>query len=234
MVIMDRPEADGRNAAVQYYSPMTGFMVRALDEERRIDGLLEKWKQSSSKADRDKIQQNLRAALHAEFQARLAAHEKEIDQLEADVKRLREQLELRRQKQDDIVGFHMEQLLRQAQGLGWGTEPVHGSAAGRPKALRMPGSSSLTAGAGYLNGFGPSAPPHAANKSRDGATANELNPFQKTGENAAPAPGSSVRPPAGVGPLPTLPPAVEAPAEKLPESPIDIKRDQPPSAPIAP
>jgi DNA-binding IclR family transcriptional regulator len=42
--------------------------------------------------------------------------------LEAKVKQLREQLELRRKEQDEIVDFRLKQLLREAQGLGWGTD----------------------------------------------------------------------------------------------------------------
>ena len=88
----------------------------------------------------------LQAALKAEFQSRLAAHEKEIDQLENEVKKLRQQLELRRRNQDEIVHFRMEQLLRDAQGLGWGTEPVRTSAARRTRFLYEIPSRSSAAG----------------------------------------------------------------------------------------
>jgi multidrug resistance efflux pump len=64
----------------------------------------------------------MREDLTKRFQARLSAHEKEILQLEAKVKQLREQLELRCKKQDEIVDFRLKQLLREAQGLGWRTD----------------------------------------------------------------------------------------------------------------
>jgi len=89
-----------------------------------VSELVEKWKQAQNKSDRDKVQQALHTALKEQFQARLDAHEKEIERLEAEVKRLRDQLELRRKKQEEIVEFRLQQLLREAQGLGWGTEHV--------------------------------------------------------------------------------------------------------------
>jgi len=106
------------------------------DHSAVVNELIEKWKQAGNKSERDKLQQSLRATLTEQFQSRLLAHQKEIEQLEAEVKRLRQQLELRRQKQDEIVRFRMEQLLREAQGLGWGTEPTP-----RTGALLSPGSS---------------------------------------------------------------------------------------------
>jgi hypothetical protein len=90
----------------------------------RLNELLGSWKAAANESERSKVEKELREVLKGEFQARLGAHEKEIAQLEAKVKRLREQLELRRKKQDDIVDFRVQQLLREAQGLGWGTEPV--------------------------------------------------------------------------------------------------------------
>jgi len=104
--------------------PITLIGSVAADPRRVIDQLVENWKKAGNKSDRDKVQQSLRVALKEEFHSRLAAHEKEIEQLEAEVQRLRHQLDLRRQKQDEIVDFRLQQVLREAQGLGWGTEPT--------------------------------------------------------------------------------------------------------------
>ena len=97
---------------------------RGHDSGRAVSELLRKWKAAGSESDRAKVEKELRAVLKSQFEARLGAHQKEIEQLEAKVKQLREQLELRRKKQDEIVDFRLQQLLREAQGLGWGTEPV--------------------------------------------------------------------------------------------------------------
>jgi hypothetical protein len=87
-----------------------------------VNELVGKWKAAQSDSDRGKAEQELREALKKEFQARLGSHEKEIEELEAHVKQLREKLDLHRKRQDDIVRFRMQQLLREAQGLGWGPE----------------------------------------------------------------------------------------------------------------
>jgi hypothetical protein len=86
--------------------------------------LVDRWKASREPAERDKIEKTLRETLHAEFNARLAAHEKEIKDLEEKVRQLRARLNLRREKQDEIVDHRLQQLLRDAQGLGWGSDEM--------------------------------------------------------------------------------------------------------------
>ena len=84
--------------------------------------LLLRWKVAGNDPERGKVGEELHKVLLEQFQDRLGEQEKEIEQLELKVKRLREQLELRRKKQDEIVDFRLQQLLREAEGLGWGTE----------------------------------------------------------------------------------------------------------------
>jgi hypothetical protein len=86
--------------------------------------LVDRWKASREPAERDKIEKGLRETLHAEFNARLAAHEREIKELEEKVRQLRARLNLRREKQDEIVEHRFQQLLRDAQGLGWGSDEM--------------------------------------------------------------------------------------------------------------
>lgn len=109
--------------------------VRALSQrvERRIDPrqtqkLIERWKNSNESAEREKLETELRALLRREFAARLAVHEREIKQLEEKVRQLRERVALRKEKQEEIVAHRLQQILRDAQGLGWGAEGVHGEA----------------------------------------------------------------------------------------------------------
>jgi hypothetical protein len=89
--------------------------------EQKADALLTKWKQARE-SDREGIQKELRGVLTEDFKARLGKHQKEIEQLEAQLKQLRDKLNLRTSKQDEIVDFRLQQLLREAQGLGWGTD----------------------------------------------------------------------------------------------------------------
>jgi hypothetical protein len=90
--------------------------------------LVVRWKASKQDAEREKTEADLRNVLKREFTARLAAHEKEITDLEEKVRQLRERLTLRKEKQSEIVEHRLQQILREAQGLGWGSEGTGGSA----------------------------------------------------------------------------------------------------------
>jgi hypothetical protein len=99
-----------------------GYVMSA-PAQSGVNELVEKWKRCQDKADRVKTEQSIQTVLKEQFQARLKANKDEIEQLEGEVRRLRDQLELRRKKQDEIIEFRLTQILREAQGLGWGTEP---------------------------------------------------------------------------------------------------------------
>jgi hypothetical protein len=87
---------------------------------------IERWKAAREGDERAKVESTLREMLQREFAARLAEHEREIKELEEKVRQLRNRLSLRREKQDEIVDHRLQQILRDAQGLGWGTEGMGG------------------------------------------------------------------------------------------------------------
>jgi hypothetical protein len=91
--------------------------------------LVDQWKASKEPAERDRVEKALRQTLTSEFNARLTAHEREIKELEEKVRQLRARLNLRREKQDEIVDHRLQQLLRDAQGLGWGSDEMSGKGA---------------------------------------------------------------------------------------------------------
>jgi hypothetical protein len=88
----------------------------------QISQLIERWKAAKESRERGRAEDYLRNILTAQFKARLDAHESEIKQLEEKVRQLRQRLNLRREKQDEIVENRLQQILRDAQGLGWGAE----------------------------------------------------------------------------------------------------------------
>jgi hypothetical protein len=100
---------------------MGEYGVRRIDP-RQMQKLIEGWKNSKEAVEREKLETELRALLRREFASRLAVHEREIKQLEDKVRQLRERLALRKDKQEDIVDHRLQQILREAQGLGWGSD----------------------------------------------------------------------------------------------------------------
>jgi hypothetical protein len=97
-------------------------------DPRQTHRLVERWKASKQDAEREKVEGDLRNVLKREFAARLSVHEREIKELEEKVRQLRERLTLRKEKQDEIVEHRLQQILRDAQGLGWGSEGAGASA----------------------------------------------------------------------------------------------------------
>jgi hypothetical protein len=89
-----------------------------------VGPLINEWQAAEEEAERGEIETKLHTTLQKQFTDRLARHESEVEQLEARVRQLREQVDLRRERQEEIVNFRMQQLLREAQGLGWATDPV--------------------------------------------------------------------------------------------------------------
>jgi hypothetical protein len=94
-------------------------------DPRQSQELIARWKAADAD-QRKQLESSLREMLKREFNARLMAHEQEIKELEAKVRELRERLALRREKQDEIVDHRLQQILREAQGLGWGSEGFGG------------------------------------------------------------------------------------------------------------
>jgi hypothetical protein len=136
-------------------------------DPRETRKLVERWKTSENRSERDNIEKSLREMLQAEFRTRLEAHEKEIKQLEEKVRQLRVRLDLRREKQNEIVDHRLQQILREAQGLGWGGEGIGGQALPMPWQLTegMPeNATSDLFGAASDNLFGP---PSEGNSSSD-------------------------------------------------------------------
>ena len=76
-------------------------------------------KTAKSDGERDKIKVQLKEVLETQFAARQQRHEKEIADLEAKVKKLKELVAKRQENRREIVANRLDQILRDAQGLGW-------------------------------------------------------------------------------------------------------------------
>jgi hypothetical protein len=102
---------------------------------------IEKLKSAKSDADKTSATNELSKMLEKSFQRDLERREHEIAQVEARVKKLREQIEKRRKAKDDILSLRLKTIVNEADGLGFpgGFDSESGSFSPRPRAFRTPG-----------------------------------------------------------------------------------------------
>lgn len=70
-------------------------------------------------ADKEKLRDKMKDVLDKVFEDRQKRHEKEIESLEAQVKRLKTMVEKRKENKKEIIDERVKQLQRDAAGLGW-------------------------------------------------------------------------------------------------------------------
>lgn len=75
--------------------------------------------EAKSDSDRDKIKAKLSDLLEKQFDLRQKRHESEIEALEAQVKKLKDLVQKRQENRRDIISKRLDQVVRDAQGLGW-------------------------------------------------------------------------------------------------------------------
>ena len=67
-----------------------------------------------------KLKEEIAKLLDRQFEVRQKVREEELAELEKKIGQLRLQVNKRREKKGDIIAHRMDQLLREAEGLGWG------------------------------------------------------------------------------------------------------------------
>jgi hypothetical protein len=83
------------------------------------DELVKQLGEAKSDTDRDKVKTKLSEILEKQFDQRQKRHEKEIEGLEAQIKKLKDLVEKRRENRREIISRRLDQILRDSQGLGW-------------------------------------------------------------------------------------------------------------------
>ena len=77
---------------------------------------------AAEKEDEKKdLRKKLTDVLNQQFDAHAKEQEKELDDLEKQVSKLRETLKKRQANKDKIVERHIDQMVQDAEGLGWST-----------------------------------------------------------------------------------------------------------------
>ncbi len=102
---------------------VTTFAGNAFPEEANVaqeaDQLARQLAETKSDTEREKIKTQLGELLKRQFDSRQKRHGHEIEELEAQVKKLKALVEKRQENRNEIIARRLEQILRESQGLGW-------------------------------------------------------------------------------------------------------------------
>jgi hypothetical protein len=100
----------------------TGWAKSAAEEQQlahQAHELARKLRDAKAEADKDKLKAQLAETLEKQFDLRQKRHTTEIENLEAQVKKLKELVQKRQEARRDIINKRLDQLQREAEGLGW-------------------------------------------------------------------------------------------------------------------
>jgi hypothetical protein len=106
--------------------PADSQMQRLLDQEsaarHTVAELVENLTRAENDKDRASLKSQLAKALENEFVAQQARRSLELDRVEAELTKVRERLRKRNDEKQTIIDKRLDQLVREAEGLGW-SEP---------------------------------------------------------------------------------------------------------------
>jgi hypothetical protein len=86
---------------------------------RAANDLVRKLGEAKTDNEKEKVKTKLSEVLEKQFDLRQKRHNQQIEALEAQVKKLKELVGKRQENRKDIVSKRLDQLQREAQGLGW-------------------------------------------------------------------------------------------------------------------
>ena len=119
------PEANFRDAAREYKTTLGGN-IRSADSSATLDAeiraVIEAYRQHDGQEEKARIAEALPDLVAKQFDARQLLREGELNQLEEQLRKLRELHQRRAKQRDQIVQDRVRQLLRDADGIGWGSD----------------------------------------------------------------------------------------------------------------
>ncbi len=86
---------------------------------REAEQLAHSLRDAKSGSEKDKIKGQLGEVLEKQFERRQGRHEKEIESLESQVKKLKDLFQKRQENRREIISNRLDQIIRDADGLGW-------------------------------------------------------------------------------------------------------------------
>jgi hypothetical protein len=104
---------NGNNFIVQ------GYQANEANVDHQVGALIGEYSKTQDEAKRASIKSQLSVLLDKQFDAQQKHRETEVKNIEDQLKKLRDILKKRSDNQQSIVKNHLEQLLREAEGLGW-------------------------------------------------------------------------------------------------------------------
>jgi hypothetical protein len=109
------PTPSGQNAALANY----GSWLGQTQPSGEIDKLARQLAKAKGEGERETVRAKLNDLLEKQFEDRQKKHQAESEVLEAQVKKLKELIQTRSENRKEIVSRRLEQIVREAQGLGW-------------------------------------------------------------------------------------------------------------------
>ena len=110
-------------------SPVAGWTIASANnqQEENVAKLVKELKASEG-SDKDSVLTKLKSAVGAQFDSRQEGKAKELKALEEQLAKLKEIHTKRTQQREQIVADRVQQLLREVEGLGWGSDSSDGTA----------------------------------------------------------------------------------------------------------
>jgi hypothetical protein len=92
--------------------------VRAKETERKAREQVELYKKASEK-ERATIGTTIKKLLEEEFDAKIAAHERQASQAEEEIKKLRDRLAKRKANREKIIEEHFKDIVGENEDMKW-------------------------------------------------------------------------------------------------------------------
>jgi hypothetical protein len=109
--------------AIAAAKPADPQMQQLLDQEsaarHTVAELVENYAHAESDKDRAALKPQVAKALENEFVAQQRRRSLELDRIEAQLAKVRERLRKRNDERQTIIDKRLDQLVREAEGLGW-------------------------------------------------------------------------------------------------------------------
>jgi hypothetical protein len=119
VTVLNGQEGGGFGGSFSGGFPGNVVMSRSLGDDPKTRELAKKLVDAKDDEAKEKLRGELKAALAKAFDDRLKGQEKQIAELEAQLKRLREMVGKRKDAKADIIADRLTALEKEAKGLGW-------------------------------------------------------------------------------------------------------------------